>query len=442
MIEIYKPKKIIRPHIEALHGHTTIELQNVKTGRRERIEHDNTFTDGIENFLISGGFFNNAPWSDSAWRSAAAWRRLLGGIFCFQNAIPADGQGKFPTTMPAGNTMIANGSYGIANSGTVTEMGSYNSAESFAASNSITMVYDWLTSQGNGTISTVCLTSDIGGYIGYGNANSGQRLSTLYGAGNNQTTNSKTRSGYNATITINPTNNKEYWWLADSINAGGTLTVNINHIPINELSVFDIATTKTLTNPASVSMTPLAAPQGKILWMPNSLNGNTTYTIYLQDIETGASTSYSFTTPAGSTVYTGYNMIIHEEGFHVTFNSINYLYLYATQETTADGIPPAYANKIGANIYLGNGNIYDAVAERTSPVNGYGYNPSDSGWFRWSFTTEDGQIYYGFTYPASTGQAVKKRNPLYLATVNNLAEAITKTADSTMKITYNITPAA
>lgn len=442
MIEIYEPKKIIRPHIEALHGHTTIELQNVKTGRRERIEHDNTFTDGIENFLISGGFFNNAPWSDSDWRGAAAWRRLLGGIFCFQDAIPADGGGNFPTTMPAGNTMIANGSYGIANSGTVTEMGSYNSAESSILNNSITMVYDWLTSQGNGTISTVCLTSDIGGYIGYGNATSNQRLSTLYGAGNQQSANERTHSGNELTVTISTTNNKEYWWSCNDVNAGGTLTVNINKLPINELSVFDIATTKTLTNPASVSLKPLAAPQGKILWLPNILSGSTTYTIYLQDIETGASTSYSFTTPAGSSISAGYNMIIHEEGFHCTFNSINYFYSYATQTTTADGINPGYANKIGAGIYLGYANIYDAVAERTSPVNGYGYNPNTSASYRWSFTTEDGQIYSGWNYPAATGHATKRRNPLYLATVNNLEEAITKTADSTMKITYNITPAA
>lgn len=442
MIEIYTPKKIIRPHIEALHGHTTIELRNTKTGRRERIEHDNTFTDGIENFLISGGFFNNAPWSDSDWTGAAAWRRLLGGIFCFQDAIAADGQGNFPTTMPAGNTMIANGSYGVANSGTVTEMGSYNSAESSILNNSITMVYDWLTSQGNGTISTVCLTSDIGGYIGYGNATSGQRLSTLYDTGSNQTANERTHSGSEATMTISTVNNKEYWWSSNTVNAGGTLTVNMNKLPINELSVFDIATTKTLTSPGSVSMKPLAAPQGKILWMPDIISGGTTYTIYLQDIETGTSTSYSFTTPAGSSISAGYSMIIHEEGFHFTANNTNYFYSYATQTNTADGIGPGYATKIGANIYLGYGGIYDAVAERTSQVNGYSYNPTSYGSYRWNYTTEDGQIYCGWNYPAATGHATKRRNPLYLATVNNLEEAIVKTADSTMKITYNITPAA
>lgn len=442
MIEIFKPKKIIRPHIEALHGHTTIELQNIKTGRRERVEHDNTFTDGIENFLISGGYFNNAPWSDSSWTGVAAWRRLLGGIFCFQNAIAADGQGNYPTTMPAGNTMIANGSYGIANSGTVTEMGSYNSVESIIANNSITMVYDWLTSQGNGTISTVCLTSDIGGYIGYGNATSGQRLSTLYGAGNNQTANERTHAGDETTMTISTANNKEYWWSLNTVAAGGALTVNMNKLPINELSVFDIAATKTLTNPASVTMKPLAAPQGKILWMPNIISGSTTYTIYLQVIETGEATSYSFTSPAGSSISAGHNMIIHEEGFHCTFNSINYFYSFATQTTTADGINPGYANKIGEGIYLGYGNIYDAVAERTCQVNGAGFNPNSNASNRWSFTTEDGQIYSGWNYPAATGHATKRRNPLYLATVNNLEEAITKTADSTMKITYNITPAA
>ena len=111
--------------LPALHGHTTIELHNHKTGFRERIEHDNTFTDGIKNYLLSSGWFDNSPFRNDTWRAQPLYQSLVGGILLFDSEIEDD-DGVYPTMMPAGVKMIANGSYGVANNSAVTEMGTYN----------------------------------------------------------------------------------------------------------------------------------------------------------------------------------------------------------------------------------------------------------------------------------------------------------------------------
>lgn len=165
-------KKILlrNPEFLKVEGRTRIELTNVKTGEKQIIEHKNTFQSAVlAAQLRSLGAANNSPWTDGTFAGRPLWRNLLGGILLFRDEItpPAN-------YAPATNLMIANGSFGVTNNGAPAELGSYNSIESSTSgSNSLSFVYDWGTSQGNGTISCVCLTSELGGYIGYGNA-SGQ----------------------------------------------------------------------------------------------------------------------------------------------------------------------------------------------------------------------------------------------------------------------------
>ena len=173
MVDIYKPKKIEGPHIDAIHGHTCIELKDVKTGKRERIESDNIVTDGAEYLLKSLG---TTPCGIRA-SETPLHAILFGGIYLFDMAIPTS-----PTPakyMPAGTKMVGNGSYRVSNSSEVTEMGSFNVSESSASRNQIVQVYDYSTQQANGTIASVCLGTRMGGYMGYGNSSSNERLETL-----------------------------------------------------------------------------------------------------------------------------------------------------------------------------------------------------------------------------------------------------------------------
>ena len=153
-------------------GKTKIILTDTRTGKEKIIEHKNVFQSAVlAAQLRSFGACNNSPWGNSIWAGRPLWRNLCGGIFLFRDQIAAPAE-----YMPAGNLMVANGSYGVENNGIPTELGSYNSIESSTSgSGSLSFVYDWGTSQGNGTISCVCLTSELGGLIGYGNESGAAR---------------------------------------------------------------------------------------------------------------------------------------------------------------------------------------------------------------------------------------------------------------------------
>ena len=150
-----------------LKGKTTFELTDVNTGEVEVIEDSNMITNGLQEFLRTYGYFGCDVLSNDTVRTNSLWVNLLGGLFLFDTALDEDVNNTF---MPAGVKMIGNGSKDVSNSGAVTELGSYNTSESGLQSDgSVKFVYDFSTSQANGSIACACLTSKIGGYIGMGN---------------------------------------------------------------------------------------------------------------------------------------------------------------------------------------------------------------------------------------------------------------------------------
>ena len=237
--------------LPALHGHTTIELHNHKTGFRERIEHDNTFTDGITKYLLSSGYFNNSPWRNDTWRNYGYARSLLGGILLFDGEIEDD-DGVYPTTMPAGVKMVANGSYGVSNNRSVSELGSYNTQESSISSAGYTFVYDWTTSQGNGEIGCVSLTSELGGYIGYGNSTSQASMATsdLRSINTQQDTNTLGFSGNRKSYCIQ--GDTVYYALTDCESSTQLVYYSMPVGIDSELSVFRYAEQHTVDLPNSV----------------------------------------------------------------------------------------------------------------------------------------------------------------------------------------------
>ena len=149
-------------------GKTTFELTDVNTGEVEIIEDNNMLTNALQDFMLTYGIFNKTIFVDDN-RTKELYLNLLGGLFLFDTALDENVDNTF---MPAGVKMIGNGSKDVANSGIVTELGSYNSSESGVQSDgSIKFVYDYSTAQANGTISCACLTSLTGGYMGMGGEN-------------------------------------------------------------------------------------------------------------------------------------------------------------------------------------------------------------------------------------------------------------------------------
>lgn len=160
-----------------IHGSTEL-IFKTKYGRVDRVRSENTFQGSIISEGLRDLGYANANILPNLWgleeRTNPPCTEFVGGLFLFRDNIPANSQ-----FMNAGNKMIGNGAFGITNSAEPNELGSYNSAQSEFTSSSVRFVYDFTQSQANGDISSVCLTSRTGGYIGYGNENF-KRTSTVW----------------------------------------------------------------------------------------------------------------------------------------------------------------------------------------------------------------------------------------------------------------------
>lgn len=157
-------------------GHSKIELTNVNTGQKECYEDDNMVTNALQLYLNDLGMFNISPIHMAGVRESLI-PSLLGGLLVLDTALTESASN---IICPGGVKMVGNGAYGVTSNDTVTEMGSYNSSESgWMSDGKYKQVWDFTTTQANGNINCVCLTSANHGYIGEGNATSGEWKSTL-----------------------------------------------------------------------------------------------------------------------------------------------------------------------------------------------------------------------------------------------------------------------
>lgn len=422
-----KPSAIRENKPQRYHGHTTIELKNIRTGSRERIESDNEFTLGIDDFLLGSGFANNAPFNNSDWRAQNVYRRLIGGIFLFDKEIEKV-DNVLPTTMPAGTKMIANGSHGVVNNANPTELGSFNSNESSFNANALTYVYDWTTSQGNGTIECVSLTSDTGGYIGYGNGTSQQKLSSTKNLFEYQPFTNIVSNDYASTIV------GEYVYYIKGKSVGDTFTIYRKLNGLSKASLFHgfEEFVETVEVPANISRNDTRAiygmENGKFVCTPISglISGNVTFGVY--DVATKLWAIYSAVIPSTSGGST-YDFTATENGIS---NSNYTAYGALFFDDTTNYVRTHFGDTmicIADDLYMGtNGLMYDRVNDTIYPTNGRVDNTRSFSYERLARNRfySNGRVY---------------RNPLYLATINNLDEPVTKTAQQTMKVTYTVTPA-
>ena len=431
----------------ALHGHTTIELHNHKTGFRERIEHDNTFTDGITNYLLSSGWFDNSPFRNDTWRAQPLYQSLVGGILLFDSEIEDD-NGVFPTMMPAGVKMIANGSYGVANNSAVTEMGTYNAQESSFTDSAYTFVYDWTTSQGNGEIASVSLTSDLGGYIGYGNSVSQVAHSTKKNWFENQNSNSL---NFGADMAYYIKDNSIYYAPINQT-SGTTLTFKERQYGLNdELSLFRGEITHTSDLPNSIknqSGIYEVAQYDKgfaIIVFPDSNKWDVGETIKIgfYDVVNGTWETTTCTRTSGGewdiipannrcNVISGDYMM--STGYYTTGGDLVKL---STGVSVANNLNSHAFFELSDGLYCYDGSrIRDHVNGTTYPTNANIISATDNS----PILTIDGNRIMSRN-SGSSGYVRVYRNPLYLATVNNLEEVVTKTSAMSMKVTYTVTPA-
>lgn len=455
--DIYVPKKVPRIEVrEKLHGHTKILLRDVRTGKVERVEHDNTFTDGLDSYLKTFGTFNNTIFNWANGSNQAPWINLLGGIFLFDTALPTSPMAKY---MPAGTTMTANGRYGVANASTPTELGSYNSVESTSGENSFSLVYDWGTSQGNGIIASVALTSISGGGIGYGNASKTQHL-PLYSPSDNQVGN---------TISIPYGNDSSrylykdnYFYNPEAKTFGiGTSEVKVykKFSDVDELDIFKVPREYFDTSSEYITFTlstPL--PGDFFIWpagaeypdcfalLPAQVpSGNTMY-VYLLDVSDGTTTQITMQNNTGEAtrsyglfIVGNDKMLIQGESgkcYLVTMSTSAVVGEASNVPTTNLGLMSSFTDELYMSTG-GNSSLYDPVLNRFLPTNG---DISIGTYTQHFYYEEDDFLLSRYFRNGSAGANYGiTKHPLRLMTINNLQSAVTKDATKTMKVTYTVT---
>ena len=133
-----------------LHGHTRLDLMR-KGKVVKRIEKDNVITGWIGDCLAYGNFLGSI--SPSKIMPIQQW---FGG--CLLTTNPNDDTEGAVKSYIAGNNSITACAGDDAYSGTYLPRGSFNPVESEVITGGYKFVWDWATSQGNGAISSVCLT--------------------------------------------------------------------------------------------------------------------------------------------------------------------------------------------------------------------------------------------------------------------------------------------
>lgn len=159
-------------------GHAVIELKDVATGKVQRVEHDNMITNGLKYCLTPWlGKFSYATGGSTPQimlgentetrkaQNRSIMNHLLGGIFLFQNNLVEDIDN---VAFPQDNPLTGRASWD-AYGGMDAYRGSYNENESgLQEDGSYKHVWDFATSQANGQISALALTTYKGGICGSG----------------------------------------------------------------------------------------------------------------------------------------------------------------------------------------------------------------------------------------------------------------------------------
>lgn len=151
----------------ALKGMTKIELTNVKTGEVETVEKHNMVTNALKSVLSNpfGWQTRSRPAGDTlAGRLIPICSEVIGGILLYESQIPED-----PDQLYAqpGNVLVGYANNAV-NDTDNTMRGSINANESgpLESGDGYRFVFDFATSQSNGTIWAVGLTSRLGGMHG------------------------------------------------------------------------------------------------------------------------------------------------------------------------------------------------------------------------------------------------------------------------------------
>lgn len=462
-VDFYVPK-----FNHELKGHAKIELRNPY--RTQIVEHDNVVQSNIvAQRLRRMGALNDPIWIGS-W--SPLWKCLFGGIFLFDTSIVTDTE-----YMPQGVTMIGNGAADVSNTSTPLCMGSWDSIKSSVNATTCTQVYNWTQTQGNGSIASVCLTSKVGGYIGYGNTDNVKKGSmntwsnfgiNYYNIGSISSSEGITVAFYNnhaIRIRYNNTNK----------------TVNVEMIPVAISRYNLLETTRTLTLNYTTALT---GDMTKVAFIPDgkgkfaiseskTVAPNESKTVLVVDLSNETLTEYSVTNNTSETwnsaTYGNWPWagdLCGFDGNHVYFantrSSSATVYKIRLSDSAVVGsisgvntsTPPTRDDALripvmpftkNHKVVYSNNNwcLWDEI-NNTKYILNMGnqfYEEGSYPDYRYSYIGYDEGLNAMSNMPGFDHNTVGifcSQNPMYLGTINNLAESVTKTSEDSMTVTYTL----
>ena len=147
-----------------LKGKTVIELTDVHTGEKEVYEDTNMVTEAVADVLntnIMGILCNNTSFNGAYGEDwmLPLMKNIMGGVLLYQNELAEREDNIYA---PLDNPLIGYASDDANNTQDV-RRGSRNLTESKRVDGGYRFVWDFATSQANGTISAVCLTNTLAG---------------------------------------------------------------------------------------------------------------------------------------------------------------------------------------------------------------------------------------------------------------------------------------
>lgn len=438
-------------------GHTIIELTNVSSGEKKRIESDNMFTNALtshinESGIVIGGssiYANFLPLRENA----------IKGILLFPDTLEESADNIYPKTAfmaHAGNDT------GV---GSDIHKGAYNETESGPITNGYKYVWDFTTSQGNGVIACLGLTNHS-----FGNDVMKTDASTFvtgvngFGSGVDDAQFPSGRNDYVNHVPRGCFIKKEK---DHSIFACGLGTPSNNNT-VAAIGIFNIKVALDeihLDTTGSLQWTKIkqfnfTASDGNngVMFLHNGfvyMAYSDTSNLYLCKInlETEAAEKNTVPIPTGS-YYVGLSNSFYKNGYFYFLRTVNGVHCL-TKLNLAN-----YADM--TNVFesaTGKDNIQYMNCVKTARISGIGilfeddtmyYDRSTIGSLDGDYTTYSKEIitkgfyglgFYSYSQWGNTPYvgAWQTAYAGYLATINNLPSPVTKTADQTMKITYSVT---
>lgn len=471
----------------ALKGTTVIELTNVKTGEVERYEEHNLITKALEYMHQPIGALKS-PAAITHDGYEPAYPSLLGGLVLWDSTIA---ESDTIVTQPHGVKMIGCASYDQVNTTTSPRRGSYNATESYftnsSTEKSMKFVFDFTTSQANGTIKCVSLTNWKSGWNGFGGNDDGNDYQGTRNNYNNYMGHDGTTSywfeaslthPYGRTFLIDP--DEDVFYQISSLSTS-TITIAKRRANIHQKSVFrsqyhvhDLVENFAITLPTTLSGTNTYVcnydPKTGLLYVivspsASSVAGSGTFYVIAVDIAARTATVHTMKNPLSSTLYVSPQyMVCHDGYLYYGYYDTNYVRKISLADSTYSSIYTRFTITSNRSFFfLANEMIYfrgartinsntyyavvmlDPVAE-TVEYTGENYYPEGYNGYYYQPVPLKGYplyYYYFYTYSANSdgsggSTAYLWLNTRYLATINNLSREIEKTSDKTMKITYTI----